>query len=141
MWRNPYCCLKCLQRIKQSCCASQYKDSVSTIATYTINTYRQPARLFITGGSELKSPKGRTNGDPLAMAIYAISLQPLITRLGISGAVKQCWYADDASGSGSLEAIKQWWDEMTEVGLIWDITQTLRNVGLLPNLRTCSVLE
>ena len=25
------------------------------IATYAVNTYRQPARLFITGGSELNS--------------------------------------------------------------------------------------
>ena len=86
------------------------------IATYAINTYRQSARLFITGGSELKSAEGTTQGDPLAMAIYAISLQPLITRLGISINAKQCWYADDASGSGSLEAIKQRWDELTEAG-------------------------
>ena len=36
------------------------------LATYAINTYRQPARLFITGGSELKSAEGTTQGDPLA---------------------------------------------------------------------------
>ena len=46
------------------------------LATYAINTYRQPARLFITGGSELKSAEGTTQGDPLAMAIYTIRLQP-----------------------------------------------------------------
>ena len=50
------------------------------------------------------------------MAIYAISLQPLITRLGISSDLKQRCYADDASGFGSLEAIKQWWEELTEAG-------------------------
>ena len=44
------------------------------IATCTINTYQQPARLFIARGSELKSAEGTTQGDPLAMAIYAISL-------------------------------------------------------------------
>ena len=98
------------------------------LATYAINTYRQPARLFITGGSELKSAEGTTQGDPLAMAIYAISLQPLITRLGISSEAKQCWYADDASGSGSLEVIKQWWDELTEVG---------PNLGYYPNAKKC----
>ncbi|PFX27820.1 hypothetical protein AWC38_SpisGene7494 [Stylophora pistillata] len=76
------------------------------ITTYAINTYRQPIRLFIAGGGELKSAEGTTQGDPLVMAIYAISLQSLITRLGISSDAKQCWYADDASGSGSLEAIK-----------------------------------
>ena len=98
------------------------------LATYAINTYRQPARLFITGGSELKSAEGTTQGDPLAMVIYAISLQPLITRLGISSDAKQCWYADDASGSGSLEAIKHWWDELTEAG---------PNLGYYPNATKC----
>ena len=98
------------------------------IATYAINTYRQSARLFITGGSELKSAEGTTQGDPLAMAIYAISLQPLITRFGISSDAKQCWYADDASGSGSLEAIKQWWNELTEAGPY---------LGYYPNAKKC----
>ena len=96
------------------------------IATYAKNTYRQSARLFITGGSELKSAKGTTQGDPLAMANYAINLQPLITRLCPSSDAKQCWYADDASGSGSLEAIKQWWDELTEAG---------PNLGYYPNTK------
>ena len=98
------------------------------IATYAINRYRQPARLFIAGGSELKSAEGTTQGDPLAMAIYAISLQPLIIRLGIPSDAKQCWYVDDASGPGSLEAIKQWWDELTEAG---------PNLGYHPNAKKC----
>ena len=40
----------------------------------------------------------------------------------------QCWYADDASGSGSLEAIKQWWDELTEAG---------PNLGYYPDAKKC----
>ncbi len=79
-----------------------------SIATYAINTYREPARLFLTGGKELKSAEGTTQGDPQAMGIYAISLQPLITRLGISSDTKQCWFADDASDSGTLDEIKKW---------------------------------
>ena len=51
------------------------------IATYVTNTYRVPARLFVVGGSELKSAEGTTQGDPLAMSMYAISLQPLISLL------------------------------------------------------------
>ena len=31
-----------------------------TIATYAINTYREPARLFITRGKELRSEEGTT---------------------------------------------------------------------------------
>ena len=74
-----------------------------SIATYAINTYREPARLFIVGGQELGSSEGTTQGDPLAMNLYAISLQPLITRLEVKSAASQCWYADDATGCGSLE--------------------------------------
>ena len=71
------------------------------MATYVINTYRQPARLFITGGEEIISAEGTTQSDPLSITLYAISLQPLITRLHVSSAAKQCWFADDATGSGS----------------------------------------
>lgn len=66
--------------------------SCPTIATYAINTYRLPARLFILGGKELTSAEGTTQGDPLAMSLYAISVQQLISifyrarvRLGNAG--------------------------------------------------------
>ena len=55
--------------------------SCPTIATYAINTYRLPARLFILGGKELTSAEGTSQGDPLAMSLYAISVQPLISIL------------------------------------------------------------
>ena len=51
------------------------------IAIYAINTYRQSARLFVTGGKEIVSAEGTTQGDPLAMGLYALSIQPLITSL------------------------------------------------------------
>ena len=81
------------------------------IATYVINTYRVPARLFVVGGSELISAEGTTQGDPLAMSVYAISLQPLISLLHNRITGKQCWFADDATGAGPVEEVKQWWDE------------------------------
>ena len=37
------------------------------ISTYIINTYRQPSRLFITGGDEILSQEGATQADSLAM--------------------------------------------------------------------------
>ena len=80
-----------------------------TMATYAINTYRLPSRLFIVGSQELKSSKvRRTQGDPLSVALYAISLQPLITHLHLASSTKQCWYADDASGAGSTTQLKKW---------------------------------
>ena len=87
-----------------------------SIATYAINTYREPSRLFIVGGQELRSSEGTTQGDPLAMSLYAISLQPLITRLQVKSAASHCWYADDATGCGSLEGVKTWWDELMGSG-------------------------
>ena len=72
------------------------------IAIYTINTYRQPARLFVIGGKEIVSAEGTTQGDPLAMGLYALSIQPLITSLQAASIVKKCWFADDASGAGSI---------------------------------------
>ena len=76
------------------------------IATYVTNTYRVPARLFVVGGSELKSAEGTTQGDPLAMSMYAISLQPLISLLHNRSTAKQCWFADAATGAGPLEKKK-----------------------------------
>ncbi|PFX27076.1 hypothetical protein AWC38_SpisGene8223 [Stylophora pistillata] len=87
-----------------------------TIATYTINTYRQPARLFVIGGQELRSAEGTTQGDRIDMSLYAISLQPRITRLQLSSETKQGWCADDATGSGSVDDVKKWWDDLSESG-------------------------
>ncbi|XP_044169682.1 uncharacterized protein LOC122953779 [Acropora millepora] len=79
-----------------------------SIATYAINTY----------GQKLRSSEGTTQGDPLAMSLYAISLQPLITRLQVKSAASQCWYADDATGCGSLGNVKTWWDELMHLGAV-----------------------
>ena len=34
--------------------------------------------MFIIGGHEIASSKGTTQGDPIAMAIYAIAVIPLM---------------------------------------------------------------
>ena len=62
------------------------------------------------------SSEGTTQGDPLAMSLYAISLHLLITLLGIRKSAKQCWYADDAIGAGALTDIRKWWDELLAAG-------------------------
>ena len=99
-----------------------------TLATYVINTYRQPARLFITGGEELISAEGTSQSDPPSMSLHAVSLQPLITRLHVSSAAKQCWFADEATGSGSLQGVRKWWDELSECGSA---------LGYFPNAKKC----
>jgi len=68
------------------------------------------------GGEELLSAEGTTQGGPVAMSLYAVSLQPLIAQLEISSSAKQCWFADDATGSGTLENVMQWWNELSSSG-------------------------
>ncbi len=71
-----------------------------------INTYRNESELFIEGNT-LHSQEGTTQGDPLAMAMYAIAITPLIYRLENAG-IKQAWYADDATAGGSLQDLREW---------------------------------
>ena len=86
-------------------------------ATVLINTYRQPARLFVTGGKEIASREGTTQGDNLAMAFYGLSTVPLLQALREAVAeIKQVWLADDATGAGKLAALRRWWTVVIEVG-------------------------
>ena len=51
------------------------------MAIFIINIYYQPARLFVIGGKEISSQEGTTQGDPIAMTVYAPALGPLLTTL------------------------------------------------------------
>ena len=76
------------------------------IATCVTNTYRIPTRLLWLVVVSLNLQKELPKGDPLAMSMYAISLQPLISLLHNRRTAKQCWSADDATGAGPLEEVK-----------------------------------
>ena len=78
-----------------------------------INTYREPTDLFVDG-DVLSSREGTTQGDPLAMSMYAIATAPLIQKLNAD--VTQIWYADDASGVGRLPCLRSWWDQINSLG-------------------------
>ena len=78
------------------------------------NTYREDVQLFIDG-EVLLSQEGTTQGDPLAMAMYAIAITPLIHRLE-DRVNKQVWFADDATAGGDLARLKTWWDRISEIG-------------------------
>ena len=84
-----------------------------SLAKVLINTYRHDPQLFI-GDETLLSREGTTQGDPLAMAMYAIATVPLIHRL--QQQVRQVWFADDATAGGKLLHLHDWWDELVSHG-------------------------
>ena len=90
------------------------------IAPYAINTYRNPAHLFVVGGHELLSAERTTQGDPVSMAFYGISLVPLMPKLNEASETVQCWLADDASCSGKVRDILKWWLFLKTVGPKFD---------------------
>ena len=84
------------------------------ISTILSNTYQVPVKLFITGEGEIASSEGTTQGDPLAMAMYALAIRPLIDTLRDSEPeARQVWFADDATAAGKLATIPQWWRLVT----------------------------
>ena len=49
------------------------------------------------------------------MPMYAIGVVPLIRELSLLHTT-QVWFADDATGSGKLARLKDWWDLLNEKG-------------------------
>ena len=48
------------------------------IATYKINCYATPSRLFIAGWGEILSSEETTQDNPIAMETYVLGILPLI---------------------------------------------------------------
>ena len=102
----------------KSCC---YVDacSCSLVSMYLLffNTYRGWSVLVLRSSSTyLYSKEGVTQGDPLPMFIYAIGTLPLIRSLYDPGRWTQLWYADDASASGTLPGLRNWFDQLCSYG-------------------------
>ena len=83
------------------------------ISTYVNNCYSLPSRLFVIVGAEITSEEGTTQGDPTAMAMYAIAIIPLImmllelTEKFPNKQTKMVVFADDLSAGRSLSDIKK----------------------------------
>ena len=89
-----------------------------SLARTLIKTYRAPVRLFITGSGEIYSTKRTTQGDPLAMAMYALAIVPVIYQLRAScPEVRQAWYGDDATVASTCRGLRSWWNELAHRGL------------------------
>ena len=98
------------------------------ISTYIINSYRNPANLYVSGADKpILSEEGVTQGDNSAMGFYACSMMPLLSQLMLSKIItekeyeylKQVWYADDAAAGGKLKDIHKWWSKLCESGPIF----------------------
>ena len=66
------------------------------------------------GEGEISSSEGTTQGDPLAMAMYALAIRPLIRDAELNA--RQVWFADDATAAGKLVTLRQWWQLVTTTG-------------------------
>ena len=88
----------------------------------------------MSGGREVLSKEGTTQGDPLGMTMFSLSMVPLITRLMEEvKAMFQVWFADDATGMGTLVNLKQWWSSISTIGPL---------IGYHPNAaKTCLVVR
>ena len=84
--------------------------SLSQVLT---NCYGGVSDLYV-GGQTILSQERTTQGDPLAMPMYAIGIIPLIRRLKEAGS-RQVWYADE-TGAGTLEQVNRWWTQLNEEG-------------------------
>ena len=77
------------------------------------NCYQSPSKLYIIDSSDpdnsqfIYSKEGCTQGDPAAMAKYAIGTKPLLNSLSevLDSQSKQVWYADDSTVGGRLESM------------------------------------
>ena len=90
--------------LNREVCLRNVQHLCPSLATYAINTYRQAARLFV-GGESIMSSEGTTQGDPIAMQLYATAVLPLLRSVATEG-VTQAWYADDACAGGKMAALR-----------------------------------
>ena len=72
------------------------------------HTYQATIKLFIVAEGEIKSSEGTNQGDPLAMAMYALAIRPMIDKLRVAQPdAKQVWLADDATAPGTQGSLRQ----------------------------------
>ena len=91
------------------------------IVMYVKNCYSLHSRLFIIGGNEVRSCEGTTQGDPIAMAVYAIAVIPMILMIvditsKIDGSTKTAAYTDDVTAAGKIIQLKNWWKTLCILG-------------------------
>ena len=98
-------------RLNRAVALHNIRYTCPPLATILTNIYRAPSRLFVTGGMELSSEEGTTQGCPLSMAMYDLSTVPLINKCqrvlsnDVDPRAVQVWYADDVAAGGNLKPL------------------------------------
>ena len=79
--------------------------SCPSLSPLLINCYRSGAEMYV-GSESVLSLEGTTQGDPLAMAMYALASVPLIHRMATADTI-QTWFAEDATAGARLAALRE----------------------------------
>ena len=96
------------------------------LANFVYNCDTSSSRLFVRGGKEISSEERTTQGDPIAMGLYALGITPLlncaskiITSMpqedSVTNQFHQVAFADDFTGCGKLDSLREWFDEIVRL--------------------------
>ena len=101
------------------------RELCPTFHCFLLNCYQAPTNLYMVDNNgekeTIKGAEGATQGDPAAMAMYAISIRPLIDNIASNQdsslpISKQAWFADDGTAGGKIVQLKSLWDNLLQEG-------------------------
>ena len=69
------------------------------------------SRLFISGRKKTSSNEETTQGDSIAIRMYALGLMPLLTSIisNNTGNLIHVAFPDDLNGAGKIHELIEWW--------------------------------
>ena len=103
-------------RLNRKTALENVKHKCPPLFRFLNNTYKEPARLHLGNGQFILSQEGVTQGDPLAMALYAIATRHFIDLIKQNTDSLQVWFADDSLLGGKLVHIKDSFDYINAIG-------------------------
>jgi len=86
-----------------------------TLGMAARNIYLHGSDLILPDGDRLRSREGTTQGCPVAMQCFALSVLPLIEKSSTAG-LQQEWYADDSCGVGTVVGACRWFKKLVSEG-------------------------